>query len=192
MYSSFTVLSTGSQQEHFHRFTVSSPSLRPGSLGILAATLAQHWAQQQHDLKFLWLEQTGNMNMIEMNIYYTCLCQWWYSPTWPFCSYTTSVYKLNRAVIFKSSGPTVLLEDPNLSAVSWGSHLIKNKKHISLQATIKISGQIMKTTQHALNIIHKSTSLPQRTFLQTKLADRSQYVSRSMFASPMFLWWGRH
>lgn len=76
-YSYFIVLSTGSQQEHFRRFTVSSPSLRPGSLGILAATLAQRWAQQQHDLKFLvcinpyclWLEQTGNMNMIEMKIH---------------------------------------------------------------------------------------------------------------------------
>lgn len=41
----------------------------------------------------LWLKQMLNMNVIEMNIYCTCLCQWWYSPTWPFCSYTTSVYK---------------------------------------------------------------------------------------------------
>ena len=135
-YSSFTVLSTGSQREHFHRFTVSSPSLRPGSLGILAATLAQRWAQQQHDLKvfglyesILFVAGANGEYEYDWNEHLLYKFMWWYSPTWPFCSYTTSVYKLNRAVIFKSSGPTMLLEDPNLSAVSWGSHL-KEKTYI--------------------------------------------------------------
>ena len=136
----------------------------------------------------LWLEQTGNMNIIEMNVYYTSLCD--NTPLLDLFVHTPQV-STNWTVLLSSRAP-----DPQCfwrtqtSQQSHGVPIFK-KKHTSLQATIKINGQKIKTTQHALNIIHKSTSLP-RTFLQTKLVDLSQDVSRSMLASPMFLWWGKH
>ncbi len=99
-------------------------------------------------------------------------------PYLTFSSFTTSVYKVKRALIFKSSGPTTLLEDPNLSAVSWGSQK-KNIHHTGNNQEQWAKHE--NNTKSLEHLTHKSTSLPWLTLTL------SQYVPRSSLELPVSL-----